>query len=77
MKSFSSYFIILFSIYFTFISCECNDPACAKGIMKNPGDFTKCKMCACDELCSLKRDDEIYDCYIKVFLSFLLFFYLN
>jgi hypothetical protein len=60
--------VLLFSLLSSFVALisSCNVNPCYKDVMKNPGDYVECDMCVCDEACGLKRDDEIYQCYVKV-----------
>jgi hypothetical protein len=44
----------------------CDSTACGKDAVKNLGDYVECDMCVCDEACNLNRDDELYQCYVKV-----------
>lgn len=74
-KSFFLYIYLIIS-YFNFILSKCEDKQCANNLVKHYGDYVECDMCVCDELCSLKRDDEFYDCFVKVILIHLIYSYL-
>jgi hypothetical protein len=44
----------------------CNTESCVNDAVKNIGDYVECDMCVCDQACNLNRDDELYQCSIKV-----------
>jgi predicted small secreted protein len=48
------------------VAVACNTQGCGKDVTKHVGDYVECDMCVCDQACNLNRDDEIYQCYVKV-----------
>jgi hypothetical protein len=60
--------VLLISAFISLVNLVsgCNTNSCANDVAKHPNDYVECDMCVCDEACGLNKDDEYYQCYIKV-----------